>query len=124
MPIVLSLPVPCEAGGRHFGNAYALRDRREIIHLQRQLVVSARLAAVGDLSAAISQSISEPVARLRDEVDSAVARQAQARTEARTIVEALAPHVGPFCAGFARAPFERPFAIAGSRDINSIYNAV
>jgi len=69
VPIVLSTPVPCWAGGRHFGDAYAVRDRREIVSLQRQLVVSARLAAVGDLAAAISTSISEPVARLRDEFE-------------------------------------------------------
>ncbi len=67
VPVVVSRPVPCDGGGRHVGHAYVLRDRREIVSLQRQLVVSARLAAVGDLSAAISASISEPAARLQDE---------------------------------------------------------
>jgi signal transduction histidine kinase len=67
VPVVISRPVPCEGGGRHVGHAYVLRDRREIVSLQRQLVVSARLAAVGDLSAAISTSISEPAAQLQDE---------------------------------------------------------
>lgn len=69
VPVVLSSPVACNAGGRHFGNAYALRDRREIVSLQRRLVVSARLAAVGDLSAAISTSISQPVSRLQEEFE-------------------------------------------------------
>ncbi|MCR9097908.1 MAG: ATP-binding protein [bacterium] len=67
VPVVLSAPVPCQGRSRHFGSAYVLRDRREIVSLQRQLVVSARLAAVGDLSAAISTSIREPAARLQDE---------------------------------------------------------
>lgn len=67
VPVVVSRPVPCEGAGRHVGHAYVLRDRREIVSLQRQLVVSARLAAVGDLAAAISTSISEPAARLQDE---------------------------------------------------------
>jgi C4-dicarboxylate-specific signal transduction histidine kinase len=57
------------SGGRVVGRAYLLRDRREIVSLQRQLVVSARLAAVGDLSKSISASINEPVAMIRDEFE-------------------------------------------------------
>jgi signal transduction histidine kinase len=69
LPIVVSAPVVCMGGGHPVGHAFLLRDRREVLLLQRQLVVSARLAAVGDLSKSISQSINEPIARARDEFD-------------------------------------------------------
>lgn len=41
------------------------------------------------------------MAKLRHDVEAAVARQAPARAAARERVESLAVHVGPFCAGFA-----------------------
>lgn len=69
VPIVLSAPVACWGGGRRVGQVFLLRDRREIVSLQRQLIVSARLAAVGDLSKAISASINEPVATARNEFE-------------------------------------------------------
>jgi len=69
VPLVASAPVACMNGRRSVGHAYLLRDRREIVSLQRQLTVSARLAAVGDLSKAISASINEPVAQIRDEFE-------------------------------------------------------
>jgi len=69
LPMVVSAPVACMGGGRVVGQAFLLRDRREILALQRQLVVSARLAAVGDLSKSISESINEPIARVRDEFE-------------------------------------------------------
>ncbi|MCP4903448.1 MAG: PAS domain-containing protein [bacterium] len=69
LPIVLSEPVACMGGGQLVGHAFLVRDRREIVSLQRQLVVSARLAAVGDLAKSISESINEPIARVRDEFD-------------------------------------------------------
>ena len=69
VPIVASRPVACRGGGRLVGRAFVLRDQREIVALQRQLRVSARLAAVGDLSKAIAESISEPVRRAREEFE-------------------------------------------------------
>lgn len=69
LPIVVSAPVACMGGGRMVGQAFLLRDRREVLTLQRKLVVSARLAAVGDLSKSITQSINDPVARARDEFE-------------------------------------------------------
>jgi len=68
VPIVVSAPVACMGGRRLAGQAFLLRDRREIVAIQRQLVVSARLAAVGDLSKSISQSINQPIARVRGEL--------------------------------------------------------
>ena len=69
MPIVLSAPIDCMGGGRRVAQAFLVRDRREIVALQQQLVLSARLAAVGNLTKSISRSINEPVARVRGELE-------------------------------------------------------
>lgn len=69
IPVVVSAPVTLHGAGRLVGQAFLLRDRREIVSLQRRLAVSARLAAVGDLSKSISRSINEPVARTRKELE-------------------------------------------------------
>jgi PAS domain S-box-containing protein len=69
IPVVVSAPVAFHGAGRLVGQAFLLRDRREIVSLQRRLAVSSRLAAVGDLSKSISRSINEPVARTRDELE-------------------------------------------------------
>ena len=69
IPVVVSAPIAFRGAGRLVGQAFLLRDRREIVSLQRQLVLSARLAAVGDLSKSISRSIDEPVLRTRGELE-------------------------------------------------------
>lgn len=69
IPVVVSAPVAFHGSGRLVGQAFLLRDRREVVSLQRRLAVSARLAAVGDLSKSISRSINEPVGRTRDELE-------------------------------------------------------
>ncbi len=69
IPVVVSPSSDSDRSARRLGRAYLLRDRREVIALQRKLVVSARLAAVGDLAKSISQSISEPVLRARQELE-------------------------------------------------------
>ena len=69
IPIAASAPVAFRGGGRLIGQAFLLRDRREIVSLQRRLAVSARLAAVGDLSKSISRSINEPAARTRHSLE-------------------------------------------------------
>ena len=70
VPVVVSPPVACHGSGRPVGRAYVFRDRREVLTLQRRLAVSARLAAVGDLSKSIARSIEEPVGRTRAELGS------------------------------------------------------
>jgi signal transduction histidine kinase len=70
IPVLVSSPVPCHGAGRQIGQVYVLRDRREVVSLQRRLVVSARLAAVGDLSKSISHSIEEPVESTHRELES------------------------------------------------------
>jgi signal transduction histidine kinase len=68
IPVVVSAPGVLHGAGPRVGQAFLLRDRREVVSLQRRLAVSARLAAVGDLSKSISRSINEPVARTREEL--------------------------------------------------------
>jgi signal transduction histidine kinase len=69
IPVVASAPVELHGSGRFVGRAFLLRDRREIVSLQRRLIVAARLAAVGDLSKSISHSINEPVEQTRTELE-------------------------------------------------------
>jgi signal transduction histidine kinase len=69
IPVVVSAPVDFHGPGRFVGQAFLLRDRREILALQRRIVGSARLAAVGDLAKSIARSINEPVARARNELE-------------------------------------------------------
>ena len=69
IPVVVSAPVDLRGAGRFVGQAFLLRDRREILALQRRIVGSARLAAVGDLAKSISRSINEPVEKARNELE-------------------------------------------------------
>jgi signal transduction histidine kinase len=69
IPVVVSAPVALHGAGGLVGQAFLVRDRREIVSLQRRLAVSARLAAVGDLSKSISRSINDPVARTQKELE-------------------------------------------------------
>lgn len=66
LPVILLAPVVV---GRIHANAFVVRDRREVISLQRQLAVSGRLAAVGDLSKSISESIRQPAADTRRQLE-------------------------------------------------------
>lgn len=68
IPVVVSAPVACAGAGGRVGRAHLIRDRRETLTLQRQRIVSARLAAVGDLSRSITRSIEEPVEKAREEL--------------------------------------------------------
>jgi PAS domain S-box-containing protein len=69
IPVVASAPVALSESSRSVGEAFLLRDQREIVALQRRLIVSARLAAVGDLSKSISRSIDEPVTRALESLE-------------------------------------------------------
>jgi signal transduction histidine kinase len=62
LPVVVSPPVQLSARRRLGREVFLIRDRREVVSLQRQLAVSGRLAAVGDLSKSISESIHAPAA--------------------------------------------------------------
>lgn len=59
-PVVISSSVRITDRMSRPSQVFLLRDRREVISLQRQIAVSGRLAAVGDLSKSISESIQGP----------------------------------------------------------------
>lgn len=69
LPVVVSAPVRLIGRRRLIGHAFLVRDRREIVLLQRQLAVSGRLAAVGDLSKSISESIQVPATETRRQLE-------------------------------------------------------
>jgi len=65
MPVSVSAsPLRDEQGGV-IGRVLAVRDLREVTALRNRLVVSGRLAAVGELAAGIAQEIDEPVSAVR-----------------------------------------------------------
>jgi len=66
IPVWVSAPLFSRARGLVAGAALVVRDQREVVELRRNLVISARRAAVGDLSAAIAASIARPVFAVRD----------------------------------------------------------
>jgi C4-dicarboxylate-specific signal transduction histidine kinase len=68
-PIVASAAAPLSTRGRSIGHILLIRDRREVVLLQRQLAVSGRLAAVGDLSKSISASIHGPAVATRRQLE-------------------------------------------------------
>ena len=73
LPVVVSAPVRLSGRGSPVGHAFLLRDRRELISLQRQLAVSGRHAMVGDLSKSISESIHAPATQTRRQLESLAA---------------------------------------------------
>ena len=61
----------------------------------RDVMIDGRLVVAGGKVTTVDME------NLREQVETAVARMEPARAEARPKMEALAQHVGPFCAGFA-----------------------
>jgi two-component system NtrC family sensor kinase len=62
IPISLSTAPLRDRQGASIGCAVAIRDRREVVDLQRHLVTSARYAAVGELAAGIAHEVNNPLA--------------------------------------------------------------
>jgi PAS domain S-box-containing protein len=132
IPVVVSAPVTYHESGPRGGQAFLLRDRREIVSLQRRLVLSARLAAVGDLSKSISRSIADPITRTQAELaglsdDWSAIEDLLARTEWREVsreateegreliaecqegverIFSIVSEVGSFSTGSGRNPFD------------------
>jgi guanine deaminase len=59
----------------------------------------------GRMVVADGRVVTVDMAKLRAEIDRAIERHAPARAAARDIVEKLAVHVGPYCAGFAHQDY-------------------
>jgi PAS domain S-box-containing protein len=68
MPVFVSRPVLCRFRNRVVGAAIAVRDLREVIDIRQRLLMTARLAAVGDLSVGIADEIMKPTLCVRSEL--------------------------------------------------------
>jgi len=65
IPVSLSSAALCDRQGLPFGIVLVARDLRELEALRGRLVVSGRLAAVGELAAGIAHEINNPLAYVR-----------------------------------------------------------
>mgnify|MGYP003641856503 FL=1 len=64
----------------------------------RDVMIGGRMVVVD------GEVVSVDMPKLRAEVERAIARHGPARAAAQDLVGGLAPHVGPYCAGFAAHP--------------------
>jgi signal transduction histidine kinase len=65
LPVSVSSAPLLDATGGALGRVLVVRDLREVADLRRQLLTSARLAAVGELAAGIAHEINNPLAFVR-----------------------------------------------------------
>lgn len=65
IPVALSSSLFTDRTGAPFARVVIVRDLREIRSLQRQLVTSGRLAAVGELAAGVAHEINNPLSFMR-----------------------------------------------------------
>ncbi len=65
IPVALSSSVLTDRTNTPFARVVIVRDLREIHSLQRQLVISGRLAAVGELAAGVAHEINNPLSFMR-----------------------------------------------------------
>jgi signal transduction histidine kinase len=82
-PVLVSRPVVCRSGDRVLGAAVVVRDLREMLDIRQQLIRSARLAAVGDLSVGIADEITRPIGAARIDLESISAGWRELRDVAR-----------------------------------------
>ncbi|MEM9177718.1 MAG: PAS domain-containing protein [Myxococcota bacterium] len=78
-PVSLSSSIARSRGGRSVGIVVAVRDRREIDALRRQLLSSGRLAAIGELAAGIAHEVNNPVAFIRSDLNLLAERACELR---------------------------------------------
>ena len=65
IPVKLSSSALSDRRGHPIGSVIIVRDVREVADLRQQLLLSARLAAVGELAAGIAHEINNPLAFIR-----------------------------------------------------------
>ncbi len=69
LPVAVTPARRHEAVGRRQGEAFIVRDIRELDALRDRLVTSSRLAAVGELSASLVEEMMEPVDEIRSHLE-------------------------------------------------------
>jgi PAS domain S-box-containing protein len=65
IPVSVSTALLRDRAGQAVGVVLAVRDLREVVALRNRLVMSGRLAAVGELAAGIAHEINNPIAYVR-----------------------------------------------------------
>lgn len=65
IPVSVSASLLCDKQGLPLGRVVVVRDLREVVTLRNRLVLSGRLAAVGELAAGIAHEINNPIAFVR-----------------------------------------------------------
>jgi signal transduction histidine kinase len=64
-PVLVSTSVLLDREGKPSGSAAVIRDQREVVGLRERLMLSGRMAAVGQLAAGVAHEINNPVAYVR-----------------------------------------------------------
>jgi PAS domain S-box-containing protein len=65
LPVAVSSAQLYDRKGGTIGGLVVARDMRPVMHLRRQVVVSGRLAAVGELAAGIAHEVNNPIAYIQ-----------------------------------------------------------
>jgi signal transduction histidine kinase len=65
IPVSISSSILRDKAGLPLGVVLVVRDMREVVDLRSRLVISSRLAAVGELAAGIAHEINNPIAYVR-----------------------------------------------------------
>ena len=65
IPVSISSSILRDKAGLRLGVVLVVRDMREVVDLRSRLVISSRLAAVGELAAGIAHEINNPIAYVR-----------------------------------------------------------
>ncbi len=65
VPVTVSAALLCDPQDYAIGHVMVVRDLSEVTDLRRKLVMSARLAAVGELAAGVAHEINNPLAYVR-----------------------------------------------------------
>lgn len=79
IPVSLSSSVASGPHGDAIGIVLAVRDRRDIDDLRRQILSSGRLAAIGELAAGIAHEVNNPIAYIRSDLNLLAERAEEVR---------------------------------------------
>jgi PAS domain S-box-containing protein len=89
LPVSVSTSILRDRQGFALGLVLAVRDHREMVELRRHLVTSARLAAVGELSAGIAHEVNNPIAFIQANLNLLLRHCDEVRSKSRSFGAAL-----------------------------------